>query len=97
MKRLFFGALGAFGLGMLGFGAMALLGTLSRSYDLPWLNGDGLTPMWPMTVGFSSIWLMASSLAVLILVSVIGLIRDAIITRRTRTEAERLARAELSP
>lgn len=87
MKRLFFGALSAFGLGALGFGAMALLGTLSRTYDVPWLNDDGLTPMWPMTVGFSSMWLMALSLAVLILVSVIGLIRDVIIKRRTRIQA----------
>ncbi|MEV8253338.1 hypothetical protein AB0O95_05150 [Rhodoglobus sp. NPDC076762] len=86
MRRLFFGTLAAFGVGALSFSAVAVLGALSRHYDIPWFTDNGGMPMWPVTVGFSAMSLMAVSVAILVLVAVTGVIRDVIVERRTRLE-----------
>ncbi|WP_010203546.1 hypothetical protein [Salinibacterium sp. PAMC 21357] len=76
MKRTFLGTLFAFGLGALAFGAIAVMSHIGRSDGAIWGSADGLIPMWPLSVGFGSLGLMALSVTLLVVLAVIGLIRD---------------------
>ncbi|EAR24896.1 hypothetical protein A20C1_06431 [marine actinobacterium PHSC20C1] len=86
MKRLFIGTLIAFGLGAVSLAAITAITSVARANGTVWGSADGLTPMWPMGVAFTAMWLMALSFALLIVLAIIGLIRDAVVKRRTRIE-----------
>jgi hypothetical protein len=84
MKRIFVGTLIAFGVSALAFCAVALFANMARSMDNVWGSIDGVTPMWPVAVGFGAMNLMAISFALLVVLAIIGLVRDAFVKRRTR-------------
>ncbi|MGV8912607.1 MAG: hypothetical protein ACOH14_08335 [Rhodoglobus sp.] len=86
-KRLFWGTLIAFGGGTLVFAVIAVLGNLARTHDIAWLSVNGVTPMWPLAVGFGSMGLMALSLALLVVLAVVGVIQDTVVKRRARLES----------
>ncbi|MBH0053502.1 MULTISPECIES: hypothetical protein [unclassified Salinibacterium] len=88
MKRLIVGTLIAFGVGALVLAAITILSSLARSHDITWWSVNGVTPMWPLSVGFGALWLMALSFAFLVLLSIVGLVKDFMITRRARLEGE---------
>ncbi|MBH0023476.1 hypothetical protein [Salinibacterium sp. SWN248] len=88
MKRLIVGTLIAFGVGAIALAAITLLSNLARSQDIAWWSVNGVTPMWPLSVGFGALWLMALSFAFLVVLSVVGLAKDFMIKRRARLEGE---------
>jgi len=87
MKRIFIGTLIAFALSALTFCAVALFANLARSVDNVWGSVDGVTPMWPVAVGFGAMNLMAISFALLVVLAIIGLVRDALVKRKARVES----------
>lgn len=84
MKRLIVGTLVAFGVGALSFVATALIANGAHSNGALGGSVDGMTPMWPLGVGFGAMSLMALSIALLVVCAGVGLIRDVQRKRRTR-------------
>ncbi|QYH35542.1 hypothetical protein [Salinibacterium sp. M195] len=85
MKRLIVGSVIAFGAGALVFGAIAVFSNVARFSDINWWSVNGVTPMWPLTVGYSSMLLMALSTSFLIVLAIIDLIRGARLKWETQT------------
>ncbi|GAA1216734.1 hypothetical protein [Rhodoglobus aureus] len=84
MKRLIVGTLVAFGVGALSFVATALIANFAHSNSAQWGSVDGMTPMWPLGVGFGAMSLMALSIVLLVACASVGLIRDLLARRHAR-------------
>lgn len=88
MKRSIIGTLIAFGMGAFALAAISVLSSIARSQEITWWSVNGVTPMWPLSVGFGALWLMALSFTFLVLLSLVGLVKDIMFKRRARLEGE---------
>jgi hypothetical protein len=83
MKRAYIGTFIALGLSVVVFLFVYIYTAIGRSMGQEWGSLDGPGQVWPAVLGFGSLNLGALSVAVLLLLIVISLIRAAV--RRTRS------------
>ncbi|MGV8857812.1 hypothetical protein [Rhodoglobus sp.] len=84
MTRLVRCTLIAFGIGALSFLATAFIANYAHSNGTGWGSVDGMTPMWPVSVGLAAMSLMALSVVALLLCVSVGLIRESLTTRQAK-------------